>query len=56
VVLMRPAVDQPDARVTADRIGRNPADLFAEYLAERNIDDVALVALFGELLEEANEA
>jgi hypothetical protein len=43
-----------EARAAA-RIGRNPSDLFAEYLAERNIDDAALVALFGELLEEAHE-
>jgi exonuclease SbcD len=55
VVLMRPVVEHAETRA-ADRIGRNPADLFAEYLAERNIDDVKLVALFGELLEEANEA
>jgi DNA repair protein SbcD/Mre11 len=43
-----------EARAAA-RIGRNPSDLFAEYLAERNIDDAALVTLFGELLEEAHE-
>lgn len=48
--------DDPKEADAPVRLGRNPADLFGEYLAERNIDDPALVALFSELLEEAHEA
>lgn len=38
------------------RIGRQPRELFLEYLADRHIEDQALMALFDELLEEAHEA
>ncbi len=34
-----------------DRLGKAPTELFAEYLAERGVDDPRLTALFGELLE-----
>ena len=36
------------------RIGREPQELFAEYLESRNIQDPAVVALFKELLDEAH--
>jgi DNA repair protein SbcD/Mre11 len=42
----------PD-RSGPSRIGRSPADLFADYLAEQNIADERLLALFAELLDEA---
>jgi exonuclease SbcD len=48
-------VASPDTVVagdaTGDRLGKAPTELFAEYLAERGIDDPRLTALFGELLE-----
>lgn len=37
------------------RLGRDPAELFAEYLTSRNVEDPALVALFDELLAESHE-
>jgi hypothetical protein len=36
------------------RLGRTPAQLFGDYLAERRVDDPRLPALFGELLEQAS--
>jgi DNA repair protein SbcD/Mre11 len=36
-----------------DRAGRSPHELFTAYLHDRGVDDDRLVALFGELLEEA---
>ncbi|HEV2260050.1 MAG TPA: exonuclease SbcCD subunit D [Streptosporangiaceae bacterium] len=36
----------------ASRIGRSPRELFGDYLAEQNIDDPRLTALFAELLDE----
>jgi exonuclease SbcD len=38
------------------RIGRNPAELFADYLREQNVDDPRLEAMFAELLDEATGA
>lgn len=38
------------------RIGRSPAELFAEYLAEQDVADERLLALFGELHDELSEA
>jgi exonuclease SbcD len=38
------------------RLGRDPRELFMEYLTARSVEDPALVALFGELLEEVHEA
>jgi DNA repair protein SbcD/Mre11 len=35
------------------RLGRSPAELFAEYLDEQGIDDERLLALFQELLDDA---
>jgi exonuclease SbcD len=46
--------DRPNR--AAARLGRQPRELFAEYLAQRSIDDPALIDLFSELLEEAHEA
>jgi exonuclease SbcD len=36
----------------SDRVGRAPTELFAEYLAERGVDDDRLTALFAELLDD----
>jgi DNA repair protein SbcD/Mre11 len=41
------------APVDHDRLGRTPQDLFREYLAERDVADDRLVALFDELVDEA---
>jgi DNA repair protein SbcD/Mre11 len=46
------AADAADAKPRAERRGRNPQDLFAAYLAEENIEDPRLVALFATLLDE----
>jgi hypothetical protein len=35
-------------------LSRSPVELFEQYLREKNVDDAALVALFGELLEEVH--
>jgi DNA repair protein SbcD/Mre11 len=42
-----------DATVTRSRIGRTPTDLFADFLAEREIEDPRLGAMFAELLEDS---
>jgi len=34
------------------RVGRSPRELFADFLAEENIDDPRLTAMFAELLDE----
>ena len=39
----------------AARLGRDPSELFVEYLTSRNVDDPALVSLFDELLAESHE-
>ncbi len=44
------------ARPRARRAGRDPAELFDEFLAERNIDDDRVRALFAELLDAQQEA
>jgi exonuclease SbcD len=36
----------------ASRIGRSPRELFGDYLAEQNIDDPRLTAMFAELLDD----
>jgi exonuclease SbcD len=38
------------------RIGRSPAELFADYLREENVNDTRLEAMFTELLDEATGA
>ncbi|MEA2435139.1 MAG: repair protein SbcD/Mre11 [Actinomycetota bacterium] len=51
-------IDHDDPKVVkpgrSDRATTSPHDLFTEYLAERDIDDPRLVALFDELYEEAH--
>jgi exonuclease SbcD len=37
------------------RLGRDPSELFKEYLTSRNVEDPALVELFDELLAESHE-
>lgn len=37
------------------RLGRDPVELFGEYLTSRNAEDPAVLALFSELLAEAHE-
>lgn len=37
------------------RLGRDPSELFKEYLTSRNVEDHALVELFDELLAESHE-
>lgn len=39
--------------VGRSRIGRSPTDLFADFLAEKEVEDPRLAALFAELLEES---
>lgn len=43
------------SEAAARRLGRDPSELFLEYLTSRNVDDPALVSLFGELLAESHE-
>jgi exonuclease SbcD len=45
---------QPGARTKAgaSRAGRSPLDLFGDFLAEREVDDPRLPALFADLLDE----
>ena len=42
-----------DSTVTRSRIGRTPTDLFADFLAEREVEDPRLGAMFAELLEDS---
>jgi exonuclease SbcD len=46
------ARDRPDDRPAVDRVGRPPHELFAAFLAERQIADPRIPALFAELLED----
>jgi len=43
-----------ESSVTRSRIGRTPMDLFADFLAEKEIEDPRLAAMFGELLEDSS--
>ena len=47
--------DSAPARPRARRAGRAPAELFDEFLAERNIDDDRVRVLFAELLDAEQE-
>jgi len=53
------AVEAPErqspAAATPSRLGRSPAELFGEYLAERGAVDERVQALFTELLEDLTE-
>lgn len=42
-------------QVKPRRLGRDPGELFREYLISRNVDDPPLVSLFDELLAESHE-
>jgi exonuclease SbcD len=55
VLAPRESDDQPGGRGPSDpdRLRRTPHDLFAEYLAEHEVDDDRVVALFDELVDEA---
>jgi len=54
-VSARPA-EAEAGRERAPRLGRSPDELFAEYLAEQDVSDDRLVALFRELHDELSEA
>jgi exonuclease SbcD len=43
------------SEAAARRLGRDPSELFREYLTSRNVDDPALLSLFSELLAESHE-
>jgi exonuclease SbcD len=47
------ALDSEPGRDVARRLGRDPSELFREYLGVRKVDDPRLTALFDELLVEA---
>jgi exonuclease SbcD len=51
VTIERP--EERDAPARPQRLGRQPAELFAEYLELHDIEDPRLLALFAELHEEA---
>jgi exonuclease SbcD len=49
-----PGVRRPAGPARERNIGRSPRDLFAEYLKEKDADDVRVRALFDELLDEVH--
>ena len=52
-VVLAPREDDERRRVAdPDRLRRTPHDLFAEYLAHRDVDDDRLLALFDDLVDE----
>ena len=52
-VVLAPREDDLRRRVAdPDRLRRTPHDLFAEYLADRDVDDDRLLALFDDLVDE----
>ena len=53
-VSARPA-EAEEGRERTPRLGRSPDELFAEYLAEQDVDDERLVVLFRELHDELSE-
>ncbi len=48
-------VEAEDGAPRAVRLGRSPDELFAEYLAERDVEDPRLLTLFGELHDELSD-
>ncbi|MDX1659148.1 MAG: exonuclease SbcCD subunit D [Nitriliruptorales bacterium] len=52
VTVARPDDEREEQVVDLDDLSRSPQELFAEYLDHRDIDDDAIEALFGELLED----
>lgn len=58
-VVLAPRLDadrDTEAAEVADRAGRTPHDLFGHYLAEHEVGDDRVLALFDELVEEATAA
>ena len=53
VVLASREVDRGERRADPDRLQRTPHDLFSEYLAEHDVVDDRLVALFDDLVDQA---
>ena len=53
VVLASRDVDRGERRADPDRLQRTPHDLFTEYLAEHDVADDRLVALFDDLVDRA---
>ena len=51
-VVLAPRDAEASAPVDHDRLGRTPQVLFREYLAERDVADDRMVALFDELVDE----
>ncbi len=49
----RPRAGAGSGEDRPSRIGRSPAELFADYLREQNVDDPRVEKMFAELLEEA---
>lgn len=47
---------RPGSRARPSRAGRSPAELFAGYLAEQNVADPRVSAMFAELLDEVTGA
>lgn len=54
IVLVAETSATPEAAPV--RLGRDPVELFTEYLASRSVEDPGVVALFGELMAETHEA
>jgi exonuclease SbcD len=52
----RPGSRSGDLAGRPSRVGRSPAQLFGDYLAEENIADPRITALFAELLEDVTSA
>jgi len=52
-VEVRLALPSEAARTVPQRLGRDPSELFRDYLGVRNVEDPRLTALFDELLVEA---
>ena len=48
--------DAADAEPRAARLGRSPDELFTEYLAEQDVEDERLLALFRELHDELSDS
>ena len=56
-VVLAPRGGDDDRRpADPDRLRRTPHDLFAEYLAEREVDDDRVLALFDELVDDLESA
>ena len=54
VIITHTPDDAPTQPPSASRSGRNPSELFGEYLAERGINDDRVIALFNAMLSQLN--